>query len=217
MSPRQHQSRWLTGGLIFSALAAGILASAIPASAQPDANNPPVGQNPPNWANPANMTPAQRQEMQQRMRQQMQQALDQAVRAALQQSGFTDAGLVDTVLEQSHANAEASIALSEKNTKLMDAVRNKAADADIEGLMADLRAGVKTELERRGKAAQDLDAKIGYSKQPRLEALLTYLGIIGQESAVAGDLGSSMGRLMMGAMFGGFAPGPAPAPPARPQ
>jgi hypothetical protein len=67
------------------------------------------------------------------------------------------------------------------------ALRNGGmTDAQLATLMSDFRAEVAQERSRRTKALRELDTEIGYSKQPRLDALLTMSGIIGDEAYLAG-------------------------------
>jgi hypothetical protein len=65
-----------------------------------------------------------------------------------------------------------------------------------------LEDATKAEKTRRQQASTDLDAKIGYSRLPRLSALLTTMGLIGDESLLL-NASNNMGG-MMGGPGGGF-------------
>lgn len=189
-------------GTIAVAAALG-LAGAVQAQPNPgDANK---GDNPPNWpqgnnqrGNWQNMTPEQRQQM-------MAQMQEQRTRRLLTGAGFTDAATQDPIVAFANEQEKARQPLRDRFMKLAQALRaNAATDAELSASLNDLRQAVDDEKTRNQTALKDLDAKISYTKKPHLEALLTVLGLIGDESSfVTGGLGRGMGMGGMGRGMGG--------------
>lgn len=64
--------------------------------------------------------------------------------------------------------------------RLMAAVRNGAPPAHMHDLLAIYKAAIDADRERRHAAQTALDAKIGFSLSPRLEALLWLFGVLGE-------------------------------------
>ena len=77
----------------------------------------------------------------------------------------------------------------------------------IATVLADFRAAVAAEKTRREAALKQLDEDISYSKNPRLDALLTMGGLIGDEASYVGGMGGGGGRGGFGGMGGPGGPG----------
>ncbi len=68
--------------------------------------------------------------------------------------------------------------------KLQSLMRQKlASDAQVASALADYRAVVAKSKEDYARDLRQLDKQLGYSKNPRLEATLVFLDIIGDEDA----------------------------------
>lgn len=177
------------------------------AQAQPNPNDAAKGTNPPNWqqgngggrGNFQNMTPEQRQQF-------FQQIQENRLRQQLTAAGFTDAATQDPIIAYMTAQDKARQPLRDRFTKLADALQGGAAtDTELSASLNDLRQAVADEKTRRDAALKDLDAKISYSKKPHLEALLTVLGLIGDEASyTGGGMGGRGGRGMGGMGMGGL-------------
>ena len=170
------------------------------AQAQPGGNAP-MGENPPNTNRPnwRNMTPEQREAMMAQMR-------EQAIRQGLTQLGFTQAETQDALVEFVNAQEAATRPLQEKQRALMTALVNPATtNEQISVLTTEWTALATAEKTRRAQAIKDLDASISYSKNPRLNALLTVFGVLGDESSLSSPFGAAMGggRGGMGGPGGG--------------
>ncbi len=195
-------SRWIVGPM-----ALGLALSAVGvAQAQPGAGQP-MGQNPPNWnqggggnrLNWRNMTPEQRAQM-------IAQRREQFIRQGLTQMGFTDTTMQDALVEFVATQATAVAPLQDKQNAIMQALQNKTTtDAQFATLMTDWQTLATAEQTRRTQALKDLDTSISYSKNPRLNALLTVFGIVGDQSSLSSPYGSAMmgGRGGMGGGRGG--------------
>jgi hypothetical protein len=153
------------------------------------AQGPGGGPGGPGGGNFRNMTPEQRQQMMTQMR-------EQNVRRILTQANVTDTATADAVIAFSTAQADATRTLQEKSRALNDALRDPAStNEQIAPLLADYRTAVTAEKARRAQALTDLDAKVSYTKNARLDAALTLGGIIGDEASVVngGGMGGGMG------------------------
>lgn len=168
------------------------------------------------------------------------------VRNLLTQAGFNDKDLQDAVVNEAQTQQKAATALQEKTRVLAEAIRmNALDDAKITHLMDSFSAAVQDERKARLDRAKELDQKIGYSQKPRLRALLSLTGIVGDEVSllappatvpVPGLVGGGYGARWFGPMtnapgfggggFGGGAGGgfgggagvgAGPIPPGTPQ
>ncbi len=134
------------------------------------------------------MTPEQRQEAQRADR-------EAGLRQMLQRAGADDTASQDAILEYVRAEEVARRAMNENSRKTMQAVTGKAVTESEAGIvLGNLRDAVQDEKARRAAAAKALDLKVGYSKKPRLETLLTLIGAIGDESFYLGGLARGRGQ-----------------------
>lgn len=140
-----------------------------------------------------NMTPEARQQMEQRMQQmRAQREADRWnwVKQALTASGFTDAAGQDAVIALIKKKETGLQALQEQArqlaTKLTDAtVQSEAFSTELKTFrdaVAKYEEGYKADLAK-------FDTTYKYSTQPRLETVLTVLGVIGNETTTLGGLG----------------------------
>lgn len=187
-------NKWLAGPVVLGLTMAmsGVALYAQPANPPEGGNNQPGGANRPDFRN---MTPEQRQQWMRRMQ-------EQRIRGALTPAGFTDAALQDAVIAFVNEQETATQELQRKERELGRVAREGGmADAQLATLLAEFRTAVAAEKTRREAATKALDAKIEFSKKPRLDALLTTMGVIGDESSIAGGMGA--GRGMGGPGIGG--------------
>jgi hypothetical protein len=189
------------------ALTVALSATAI--HAQPNPDDAPNAPNPANdgrggrrgGGNRGNMTPAQRQEWQQ----QMQQRREQGLRQMLTEARFTEPALQNAVVGYVNEQEQARQSLQEKARLLNQALRNPAStDAQITTVLADFRAAVAAEKTRRTTALTALEKDTSYSKNPRLDATLTMMGIIGDEASFMGGIGGMGGMGGRGGAMGRF-------------
>lgn len=142
-----------------------------------------------------NMTPEQRQQAQAQGR-------ERQLRGALNQIGEGDAtqtAVLAFVKEQS----DAATALQPKIAAMRAFFRgNGGDDAAIKSALADYRSAVDAARKTRDAQTADLDKQISFSTKPKLEALLTMLGVIGDETAFVANL-SGEARLPGGRGGGG--------------
>jgi Spy/CpxP family protein refolding chaperone len=193
-------------------LGAALLAIPGLAKAQPDAGNGATANNPPNrppgggggnrggW----NLTPEQRQQLQT----QIQQVRDQSIRRELTQAGFTDVTIQDAVVAFAKVQDEARQPLQEKWRQIAQALRGDTfTETQLMSQLNSFRAAVDDEKARSAKALAALDAKISFSKKPRLDALLMTMGLTGHEGALVNNGGRVGGRGNGRGGIGGFGNG----------
>jgi hypothetical protein len=153
------------------ALCAGVLLAQT-AWAQPDPNDAPKADNPPE---------ANRPRFNRNNGEQMRQQMEERMRAMLGQVGVNEKETQDSVLEFIKNDMEARRPLREQGMKLFQALRNGGVNDDqMLALVTDYRAAQEAETARREQAMKDFDAKVHYTKNPRLEAVLLLAGVIGE-------------------------------------
>ncbi|MDQ3814606.1 MAG: hypothetical protein M3347_11735 [Armatimonadota bacterium] len=179
-----HRKQFLS--VLAAAATAAIPTTIGPAQAQPDPNNQPKGVNPPAQEMPFGRIGPRL------WRRNAPPMVETNVRARLMAAGFTDKDTQDAVVAFVVERQKARQALREQGRKMEEALRADAlTDAEMLTLLHDFRATVEEEKARHKTALAALDAKTGYSKKPRLQALLTLLGIIGDEASYLNDFGGS--------------------------
>ena len=190
------------------------------ALAQPNADNAPIAPNPPNQTPGgrggnrggrggfgANLTDAQRQQLETQNRQWRQ----SQQRQRLVLAGVTDAPTQNAIVTYLEEGETARQKLREKWNTLSTAVRDGATtDTQLAALLNDFRGALDEERARRETARTALELKLGLSKNPRLDAQLTTAGLLGDEAAFVeggnprGGRGGRGGFGGGGFGFGGF-------------
>lgn len=193
---------WLHPRTLGVALGAMLLVPIV-ANAQPNVGGG-QGQNPPNQ-NPGgggnrpdfrNMTPEQQQQYINQRRAEMQ---DRMLRGAMTRGGFNNTAQQDAVVAYAKQQDASTQSLQDMGKKLVVAVSTpNVGDDEVARQLKEFQAAVAKEKERRAAARADLDKQVNYTKQPRLEMLLTMFGLVGDDSLSLGNMG---GRFLGG--FGG--------------
>lgn len=130
-----------------------------------------------------NQTPEQRQQM-------MQQRRAETLRASLTKAGYTTSTLQDAVVTFATTQETARQTLRELSRTLNETVLNPTTtDTQVNTQLAALRSAVAVERTRTAKAQTALNTQIGYSTKPRLLALLTTMGLVGDEGLYVGAAG----------------------------
>ena len=191
-----------------------LLAMAGSALAQPPAGNGGLGQNPPNVQpgggaggggrpNFGNMTPEQRDQM-------IAQFRERRVRGQLDGAGITDKAVQDAIVAHSVDREKTRQTLQDLGRALVEAVSTKGTtDEKIADALKKFQDAVAAERARRKGGEKALEVKISYSKSPKLLAVLTDMGLVGEETLAIGSGGGFGGR----GGFGGFGGPPGGGPP----
>ena len=127
------------------------------------------------------------------------------LRLMLENAGITDKTTQHTIADFAAARDEAVQVLREKSRDLQMSLNDNATSpAQLAVLQNDYASAAEDEMTRRKKALALLDEKIGYSKQTRLKAALTILGLLGDSAALASNNNGGMGGFGVPGGFGGF-------------
>jgi hypothetical protein len=108
--------------------------------------------------------------------------------------------------------------LLEKGRQLQVSLRTKAvSDAQLAALLNDYQAAVEEDRERHLKAQTTLQKLVELPKMPRVETLLTLLGVYGDGPVVVGGMmGFGLNQRANPAPPAQAAPAVAPPPPVAP-
>jgi len=153
----------------WSLILASLTMSSAIAIAQPGPPRP--GNNPPPNAQQQRprMTPEERRKQ-----------TEDKLREMMTRNGVTDTTTQDTVLAYLSNELDARQPLRQMGEKLNRALSDQSiTDDQIKAMIADYQNAQDLEQQNRIKAQSDLDAKIHYSQNPRLEGLLMLMGVLG--------------------------------------
>lgn len=181
----------------------GTVAVAPPAQAQPDVNNAPKADNPVNRAprrrpNMVDMTPEQR--VQERLRRQ------------LLAVGVTDTATQEKITAYVQDEIKAQQPLMEKARQLQVGLRGDAlSNAQVAALLNDYQAAVEEDKVRHLKAQADLKKAVDLPKMPKVETLLTLMGLYGDgPNIMGGMMGMGFNQRTNRRFEGGVRPNTAP-------
>ena len=170
--------------------------SSTPSFGQPDPNDQPKAQNPNpqmpfgNWQELQKLPPEER-------RAAMRQIAERVLRDAMTWTRYTDKTLQDAVVVAAMEREAALDTVREKHLAVARGLMDKAVnDEQVMALVADYQTSIEEAKTRRAASLVTLDEKIQFSQKPKLAALLSFIGVTGDESAL---LGGIMGNVM-GAM-----------------
>lgn len=125
---------------------------------------------------------------------------ENALRMTLTQSGFPEKNLQEAVLDFIYAQNQSRVKVQETGSKVLRAMGDKPEVAtDITPIFTDYLDAVETAKTQREEATKALDEEIEFSKKPRLKALLTIYGIIGEAAWYTGDV-QLIGQMGLAAM-----------------
>jgi protocatechuate 3,4-dioxygenase beta subunit len=112
-----------------------------------------------------------------------QQTGKQNLRSTLQLAGFTDSKVQDAVVAFATTQNAARRSIRDNLREItQQSLTSGVTDVQARDMLARLRKAVNAEKTRARTAAKQLDAQVHYTKNPRLELLLTTLGLIGESS-----------------------------------
>lgn len=144
------------------------IAIAQPAPPPPPGNNPPPNARPPR-PNHQRMTPEERRK-----------ETEDKMREMMTSNGVTDATTQDAVLAYLANELESRKPLRQMGVKLQRALSDKdVTDDQIKAMIADYQNAQALDQQRHVTAQNDLDTKIHYSQNPRLQGFLMLMGVLG--------------------------------------
>lgn len=177
-----------------------VLGLAISASAQPGGG----GGNRPNFQN---MTPEERQTWMAQAEQRRTEERQGWLRQAMLASGVTDTTAQSAVIDYIASVDQSKTTLREMARALSASlVKTNTTDAEISTSLTAYRAAVAAARTKQAADLAALNTTTKYSTSPRVEALLTLLGVLGPETSELGGIGEIFPDSPYG-MRGGFGGG----------
>lgn len=146
-----------------------------------------------------NWNSQQRSQMQSQMQNQM-------LQQSLQRFGLTDTNMLNAILAYANARTAARQPIQDGVRQVMQQMQQgQATDAQAREWMINLQSALNAETTRSKNAERQLDAQIGFSKNAKLQLLLTMMGLIGDSDFLGNSGGRGMGGPGgFGGMQGGF-------------
>jgi hypothetical protein len=136
------------------------------------------------------MTPEQRQQFMAQFEARRNQERDDWQRQAMTAAGLTDPAVQTSVLEYGKKQNAAKAALLEKARALSTLIATPTTpEATLKTELAAFREAVAAYEAQRATDLAALDAQVKYTTSPRVEGLLTLLGLLGDETNVLGGVG----------------------------
>jgi hypothetical protein len=123
------------------------------------------------------------------------------IREMLTKAGFPEVATQDAIIAYIASEEEAKGALRMATRRLAGSLRREAPPERLKDLLAEYKKANDAEKKRKETARADLDTKISFSKNPRLEAILLISGILGDNNTSRFDMWMQMSR---GQGQGGF-------------
>lgn len=109
--------------------------------------------------------------------------VEMRLRAMMSDFGIDEAVKQDAVIAYLAEDEIGRNGVRDAARRLMMAVKSDATPARIRDLIAVYKASLDADKERRRAAQSALDARIGFSLSPRLEAILWLFGVLGEGQA----------------------------------
>ncbi len=132
----------------------------------------------PSWPSPSaqeNMTPQEKEQLWRKF-------AEDRLREGLSRAGYTQDDVQDAAVDLQRILEADRRAIREKGGKLRGAVADGSSEAQIGALLYDLRKTITAARTRRDHGRKDLNTKIGFTKKPKLDAVLAIYGLGGDES-----------------------------------
>ncbi|RZA13117.1 MAG: hypothetical protein EOP10_30290 [Proteobacteria bacterium] len=124
------------------------------------------------------------------------------VRKKLMGQGITDTGVQDAIVAYDTASYAAERDLSDKYATIFVSIaQNLFTDAQLTSSTNEFRAFVGDEKDRREVAYGDLSQKIELARNPRLDATLMTLGLVGNERLLVASSNHVSGSMKLQVEF----------------
>ena len=161
-------SSW-RGFLVGAGLILSVTAPVARAQQEPAAGDAPTETADENAAPRPRLTPEERR-----------QQIEEKLRALMVNLGVSRAATQDAILDYLTQDETAHAALREAEKKLLTGLRRDVPPERMRDLLDDYRKTVETDRDNRAGAQRNLDARIGYSLDQKLEAVLWLMGVLGE-------------------------------------
>ena len=104
---------------------------------------------------------------------------EEKLRALMANLGIAGAPTQDSIIEYLAQDEMARATLREAEKRLLAGLRRDVPPERMRDLLVDYRAAIEADATNREAAQRRLDARVGYSLDPKLEATLWLLGVLG--------------------------------------
>ena len=108
---------------------------------------------------------------------------EEKLRALMVNLGISAAATQDAIIEYLATDELERANLREAEKRLMTGLRRDVPPERMRDLLADYRAAIDSEKANRSVAQRKLDARVGYSLDPKLEAILWLMGVLGDNAS----------------------------------
>ena len=105
---------------------------------------------------------------------------EEKLRALMVNLGVRAAPTQDAILDYLAQDEASHASLRDAEKKLLTGLRRDVPPERMRDLLADYRKSVDDDRDRRASAQRNLDARIGYSLDMKLEAVLWLMGVLGE-------------------------------------
>ncbi len=111
------------------------------------------------------------------------QQTEEKLRALMVNLGISGAASQDAIIDYLTEDELARSSLRDAEKRLLTGLRRDVPPERMRDLLGDYRAAIEDEKSSRIAAQRKLDARIGYSLDPRLESVLWLMGVLGDGAA----------------------------------
>lgn len=108
------------------------------------------------------------------------QQTEDKLRALMVNLGINAAATQDSILDYLAEDETARASLREAEKSLLNGLRRDVPPERMRDLLGDYRAAIDSDKTNRVAAQRRLDARVGYSLDPKLEAMLWLMGVLGE-------------------------------------
>jgi hypothetical protein len=110
---------------------------------------------------------------------------ERRLRGLMASFGFDDPEMQDSLISYINTEVRSRAQLRQKAGALLEALRNAAlSEMQVQALLQSYRDAVQTEKERRRLAEDELDDKVDYRNNARLESMLLLFGFVGDNPVI---------------------------------
>lgn len=108
------------------------------------------------------------------------QQVEERLRSLMNNLGITTSETQDAIIDYLAEDEASHATMRVAEKRLMQGVRRDVPPERMRDLIADYKAAIEADKERRVTAQNKLDARVGYSFSPKLEAMLWLMGVLGE-------------------------------------
>ena len=111
------------------------------------------------------------------------QKTEEKLRVLMQNLGITSATTQDSIIIYLAEDEMGRAGARDAEQRLLTGLRRDVPPERMRDLLGDYRAAIESEKTNRVQAQRKLDARVGYSLDPKLEAMLWLMGVLGDSAS----------------------------------